>query len=221
MKPILRSADTLCITILTGGYNAALGANALQANESGYDNTAVGNAALYNNTTGGGNTAIGSNAMGSAGTCNNNTAIGYNAGYSVEGDKNVFLGYEAGRNETGSNKLYISNSSSTNLLYGDFSTGDLSLGQTQGTVSVLNALSVAGDLSLNGGTLANSGGTLTWNGASLTSSGNSYLYVDSESNIKFGPSSQLFTSGVLDGNNGLRQNTAVGALSAKRHYRRW
>ena len=48
----------------------------------------------------------------------------------------------------------------------DFFTGDLSLGQTQGTVSVLNALSVAGDLSLNGGTLANSGGTLTWNGAS-------------------------------------------------------
>ena len=52
----------------TGGYNALFGANALQANESGYDNTAVGNAALYNNTTGGGNTAIGSNAMGSAGT---------------------------------------------------------------------------------------------------------------------------------------------------------
>ena len=73
----------------------------------------------------------GSNAMGSAGTRNNNTAIGYNAGYSVEGDKNVFPGYEAGRNETGSNKLYISNDSSTNLLYGDFSTGDLSLGQTQ------------------------------------------------------------------------------------------
>ena len=40
----------------TGGYNAALGANACRQ-RVGVDNTAVGNAALYNNTTGGGNTA--------------------------------------------------------------------------------------------------------------------------------------------------------------------
>ena len=54
-----------------------------------------------------------------------------------------------------------------NLLYGDFSTGDLSLGQTQGTVSVLNALAVAGDLYLDGVALTNDNGTLTWNGSAV------------------------------------------------------
>ena len=94
-----------------------------------------------------------------------NVAIGYEAGYGNNGNSNVFLGYEAGYSETGSNKLYISNSSSTNLITGDFSTGDLSLGQTQGTVSVLNALAVAGDLYLDGVALTNDNGTLTWNGS--------------------------------------------------------
>ena len=49
------------------------------------------------------------------------------------------------------------------MLYGDFSTGDLSLGQTQGTVSVLNALAVAGSLNLSG-TLAANGGAYINNG---------------------------------------------------------
>ena len=77
-------------------------------------------------------------------------------------------------------------------------------------VTMNHSLALAGDLNLDGGTLANSGGTLTWNGTAITS-GASYLYVDNENNIKFGPSSQLFSSGILDGNNGLRQNTSVGA----------
>ena len=61
------------------------------------------------------------------------------------------MGYRAGYGETGSNKLYISSgepvydedgnwidTNDRNLLYGDFSTGDLSLGQTSGTVTILN-----------------------------------------------------------------------------------
>ena len=60
----------------------------------------------------------------------------------------------AGYAETGSNKLYISNdydensSTYTNLLYGDFSTGDLELGQTSGTVTILNDADIDGTLTL-------------------------------------------------------------------------
>src|SRR5438034_169841 len=45
------------------------------------------------------------------------------------GSGNVFLGKQAGYGETGSNKLYIENSTNTTtpLLYGDFSTRQLSI----------------------------------------------------------------------------------------------
>ena len=62
----------------------------------------------------------------------NCTAIGSYAGYAA-------IGY----NETGSNKLYISNDASTNLITGDFS---LSLGQTSGTVTILNDADIDGTL---------------------------------------------------------------------------
>ena len=98
----------------TGSYNTALGAESLNRTSSGANNVAVGYKALYTNSTG-----------------TNNTALGYEAGYSnITGASNVFIGYQAGYNETGSDKLYISNSSSQNLITGDFSTGYLSLGRT-------------------------------------------------------------------------------------------
>ena len=90
---------------------------------------------MQTNTTGGYNSAFGANALDSNVSGNYNTAIGMQAGYSSTGNNNVFIGYEAGYNETGSNKLYIGNHRSTNLITGDFSTGDLSLGQSSGTVS--------------------------------------------------------------------------------------
>ena len=90
------------------------------------------------------------------------------AGYNnADGQNNVFIGYRAGYNETGSNKLYISNGST--LIYGDFSSGNLSLGQTSGTVSILNALSVAGEFTLE--EQENDNGTLTWNGIAVGSEG--------------------------------------------------
>ncbi len=86
------------------------------------NNTAIGFQSLFSNTTGNANTAYGSLALYSNTTGKQNTAFGYNAGYSVlSGTGNVFLGYQAGYSETGSNKLYISNSNTSNpLIYGDF-----------------------------------------------------------------------------------------------------
>jgi hypothetical protein len=89
-----------------GSYNVMLGAASGRGNAGSY-NTFMGTNAGYANTTG-----------------TNNTFLGYNAGFSnLSGTGNVFIGSQAGLNETGSNKLYISNSNTSNpLIKGDFST---------------------------------------------------------------------------------------------------
>jgi len=130
----------------TGYSNAASGTNALLSNTTGAKNTATGVDALRNNTTGVVNTATGNQALywnngnynvvtGDAAfqnnyTGNGNTALGSNAGYNNTGSGNVFLGFNAGYDEAGSNKLYIANNHSGGppLIYGDFSTGSIGLG---------------------------------------------------------------------------------------------
>ena len=106
---------------------------------TGYNNVGIGTDVLKNNTTG-----------------YKNTGIGYNAGLNSTGNANVFIGFSAGYYETGSNKLYIGNDSgaSNTLIFGDFGTGDLQLGQSSGLVTVGNDLYVKGNIyyagSLNG-----------------------------------------------------------------------
>jgi hypothetical protein len=60
---------------VTGSFNTALGAGALDLNTS-HNNTAVGAGALFLNTTGTGNTATGAFALVSNGTGDGNTAVG-------------------------------------------------------------------------------------------------------------------------------------------------
>lgn len=114
-----------------GNYNMGLGSNALLNNTSGSFNMALGAHALILNNTGAQNSAIGTNALQSNTTGSNNIGIGYNAGYNNQtGDANIFIGANAGFNETGNAKLYISNSNtSTPLVYGDFSTKYLAVGE--------------------------------------------------------------------------------------------
>tara|TARA_Y100001935_G_C17295432_1_gene505826 strand:- start:119 stop:2272 length:2154 start_codon:yes stop_codon:yes gene_type:complete len=131
----------------TADYNTALGNFSLQANTTGHTNVGVGLSSLFSNTTGSENVATGVDSLKFNTTGNNNiaiglssletnttgssnTAIGFKSGYSnLTGSSNVFIGNEAGYNETGSHKLYIANSSSQNLIQGDFSTGYLSFGR--------------------------------------------------------------------------------------------
>ncbi len=133
-----------------GGSNTGIGASALTSNTSGNDNTALGKDAMYLNTTSSFNVGVGSGVMlnHTSGDNNvalgrdvlngntsgaNNVAIGSLAGYAnVSGSGNVFIGYNAGYNETGSNKYVLANSSTTAtpLMYGDFSTGNVSIGTT-------------------------------------------------------------------------------------------
>ncbi|MFA6401710.1 MAG: hypothetical protein WCX31_08810 [Salinivirgaceae bacterium] len=121
----------------TGAYNVAIGANAGFTNISGNNNVFLGGFSGYSNTGG------------------SNVFIGKSAGYSNTGSNNVFIGYYAGYNETGSNKLYIDNSSTTTpLIYGDFSTnlvninGKLGIGIT--AANLTGFLSKNATLGVNG-----------------------------------------------------------------------
>ncbi|MFN8281893.1 MAG: hypothetical protein U0U67_01675 [Chitinophagales bacterium] len=128
----------------TGNLNTALGAAALDNNTTGNSNVAVGRSALSGNTTGSGNIAVGEGALHDKTSGDNNVVVGNSAGYNnLNGSDNIFLGKQAGYNETGSNKLYIENSSSTTpLIYGDFSTDQINVNGSQGINTLPNASAV-------------------------------------------------------------------------------
>jgi hypothetical protein len=108
------------LSLTSGIDNSAVGASSLEAATSGEKNTAIGRNALLSLTTGSNNTAVGFEALQALTTTGNNTALGWKAGHSNTGTGNVFLGYQAGMNEAGSDKLYIANTSTDTLIFGDF-----------------------------------------------------------------------------------------------------
>jgi hypothetical protein len=132
----------------TGTSNIAIGNYNLRENLDGYGNTSIGLGSLSRSTSGSKNTSVGLESLNQNIWGNENTAIGYNAGWSSNnGSGNVFIGYEAGKWESGSNKLYIANSStSTPLIYGDFSTERIGLG----TNNPQYKLDVTGDINFTG-----------------------------------------------------------------------
>jgi trimeric autotransporter adhesin len=111
-----------------GGGNSALGYQALANNTTGHYNTGIGYQTLYSSVGGFGNTGVGNNALYMLTSGKNNTAIGDSAGFNTVGDGLVLLGKMAGIGELGSNKLYISNAQAQTILYGDFVTGQLLVG---------------------------------------------------------------------------------------------
>lgn len=131
----------------TGNRNVGVGSSALFNNTSGTDNLAVGTFAMENSGTGTFNVAIGSSALRANTAGSNNMALGANAlsvntgsenvavgaqalSANAGGTGNIAIGNGAGQNETGSSKLYIANSNTaTPLVYGDFSTKYLAVGE--------------------------------------------------------------------------------------------
>ena len=123
IRNIAIGASALSVATAAQGGNLALGYESLKATTTGISNMGIGAWSLWKNTEGSFNAAIGAGALYSNVTGSRNTVIGTDAmlfgGTATEG--NVVIGYQAAYNETRSNKLYISNNSSTTpLIGGDF-----------------------------------------------------------------------------------------------------
>ncbi len=133
-----------------GHYNTFVGSNAGKNNTTGSDNVFFGGLSGYANTTGKENTFLGAGAGYLNATGNFNIFLGRYAGRSnTTGKGNIYLGYQAGRNNNGSGNVFIGRDSGVNftqanntlviqdkevnrtpLLYGDFVTGDVAIGNT-------------------------------------------------------------------------------------------
>ena len=97
----------------TGQFNISIGSNTLGSNTSGSGNVALGHGALYVNTSGGTNVGVGQEALGSSTTASKNTGVGYQAGSLITtGSKNAILGSYTGSaapiSATGSNFVVLS-----------------------------------------------------------------------------------------------------------------
>ncbi len=116
----------------TGNYCVGVGRETLTANVTAA--TALGYQA-GKVVTGAGSVMIGYQAGVTVSSGANNTILGYQAGASLTTNGGcVMIGYQAGNAETAANKLYIANSSTTTpLIYGDFSTPSLTF---NGTVNI-------------------------------------------------------------------------------------
>ncbi len=149
----------------TGSDCTYVGCSAGQRLTSGTQNTCVGSQAGYSSGgthTAGDLTAVGFKAGYAITTGNQNTLIGSSAGAGLtSGGSNVMIGYQAGSAEsTNSNRLYIANSStSTPLIFGDFSTAKLTVYNYLGVaMSPTYALDITGQarissyMAINGNT---------------------------------------------------------------------
>lgn len=114
----------------TGNFNLGLAAGALENNTTGSNNVGIGYAAGYTNDVGSDNIAIGAYSLFNGTGISGNLAIGSQAGRNSTGSNNVFIGNSAGYTETTSGKLHISNyNTATPLIYGDFTTKYLAVGE--------------------------------------------------------------------------------------------
>jgi len=93
--------QTLMNSVLPGGQNVAVGAEALKSTTTGEQNTAVGNHALSQNTTGSGNTALGPSNLADNTTGGYNVALGYGALFNNDnGNQNIAIGRNVMLNNT-------------------------------------------------------------------------------------------------------------------------
>ena len=130
---------------VTGDNNSYFGQFA-GMNNTGDRNTMVGYWAGGDNTSGEYNTFMGWRAGRGTGTNSYNVYLGYRAGELANGSSNVFIGHEAGTSKVGSNLLIIGNSSSSQLIYGEFDNNIVNINGNLG----INTNSPAYDLDISG-----------------------------------------------------------------------
>jgi len=124
----------------TGGYNVALGHDALANNTTAANNTAVGYSALLANTTGATNTAVGSYALDANTTGFSHTAVGYNAlSNNTTGTRST---------ATGNHALFTNTTGASNLGIGDSAgyyvtgSGNISVGSRNNSGTYAPALDI-------------------------------------------------------------------------------
>ncbi|MCF8236433.1 MAG: hypothetical protein K9H15_11715 [Bacteroidales bacterium] len=178
---------------------------------AGIGNSFFGHQSGMSITEGDYNTLVGTNAGRDLVTGNNNTFVGCESGESTLGSGNVFLGYNAGKDETGSDKLYIdNNSTSSPLIYGDFSTDELKFNGSVGIGTTPSyKLDVNGDINLNNSAIRISGTKVLHNIGAMNifcgdDAGTSYESGGTGGNSSLGSSS-------LRANTTGGKNTAVGS----------
>ncbi len=143
----------------SGNYNISIGEQSNLSQTSGSYITAIGYKALFSNDSGQKSTAIGGLSLGLSTTATDTHAIGYKAGYRENGNNCLFLGsgtgrqiggvqtlngriligHNAGQNNTEANVLIIGNSSTSELIKGDFTTGRVTMEQ------IMRVKPIAGD----------------------------------------------------------------------------
>jgi len=146
----------------TSGFNTFIGKSA-GGSAAADGNTYLGMGSGKNNVTGYSNVYLGGRAGYWNTSGNNNVLIGYGAGELASGQalgsNNIFIGYDAGDAQVGvSNKLIIESSSSTSpLIYGDFSTDAVTINGTMNTTGALTASSISTEGALGSGNLTVTG----------------------------------------------------------------
>ena len=145
----------------SGNRNVSIGTNSLSNNLTGEENNAIGSGALELNTTGHSNIALGYFALRPNTTGSQNIGIGRGAlSSNTNGSGNIAIGNNAGFAETGNDKLYIENSSSIPLIYGEFDNDFL---QINGTLDINGAYQFPSFAGSNGDVLVyNGSGQMNW-----------------------------------------------------------
>ena len=137
----------------TGYRNTFIGSNTGLTNSTGFRNTIVGSIAGQTSY-GSYNVFVGASSGWANGDGEKNVYIGSQSGAYSGGSGNIFIGQKSGWIETGSNKLYISNSETSEpLIYGEF---DNSLVTINGSLKATNGINANNKLITNVSTPINS-----------------------------------------------------------------
>ena len=128
---IFVSNTALSSASLSGSGNTAVGANALNANQTGSDNIALGTNALSANNNGNGNVAVGREALKNANGPDANIGIGTQAGDTIgPGGSNIIIGHEADVDDSGRQRCIVLGRSAVSPAVD----GSLAIGGTGGNV---------------------------------------------------------------------------------------
>ncbi len=189
----------------TGNYNSGVGSSALLNLNDGNENNALGYQALYGDTSGSGNVAVGNQSMYANQTGALNTAIGTRSlRFSTAGQQNVAIGGGA---------LYNLNGGSNNIAVGYEAGKYLSTGSNN--IHVGNSGDAADSSVIRIGSAQTS--TFIAGVYGITASSGAAVYINSNGQLGTSPSSRRFKQDVRD--MGDTSGVLMGLRPVRFHYK--